>query len=285
MNTDSFKNRYEIIKKIGAGSFGEVYLAISKKNTIRKVAVKVIPIKSSNKNVIIQEVVSMYLLSEPKCNPYVACYYDSFIDKSKGIIVIEMEYINGPNVKIYTQPLRDTNNLNLLNLTGRKLLKSMLKGLKYIHSKHILHNDIKPSNIVVSKDRIPILVDLGISCFTEAAINKLCKNSGSECCKLTAGTSLYLPPEVLQDVRYPASDLWSLAATIYMVITGNNIWSINMKQSNIKLLTQVVKKIRLKILPNKLYTKDIKLNTIINSFLNYKISERMSIDEALKLLS
>lgn len=283
MNTDSLVNRYEIIKKIGEGSFGKIYLAISKKN-IRKVAIKVIPITSTNEKMITQEVVSLKILSEPKCNPYVACYYDSFIDRPKGVIVMEMEYIAGPNVNIYTQPLRNTNNTNLLNLTGSRLLKSMLKGLKYIHSKNIIHNDIKPSNIVVSKDRIPILVDLGISCFTQAAINEICKNAGYKCCKLTAGTSLYLPPEALQDIRYPASDLWSLAATIYMVVTGNNIWSINSKQANINILAQVVNKLGQGVLPNKLYTTDVKLNTIINSFLTYEISGRMSIDEALKFL-
>ena len=276
MNLDTFNNRYKIIGQIGKGAFGTVYLAISK-NTGTKVAVKVVPITSSNEDKILREVVALENLSRPVCNPYVICYYDHFIDRNTNEMVIEMEYVQGPTVLNYTQILRDTNNIPLLNLTGRRLLEAMLLALKYVHGRNIIHNDIKPSNIVVSDTKIPILVDFGISCFA----TDMCPE---KCCRESSGTSLYLPPESIKGVRYPSSDLWSLGSTVYTLVTGNNIWSINISQNPINLTRQVFDKFKNRVLPNKLNTDDMILNNIVNGFLVYNIHDRMSIDQALGML-
>ena len=259
------QSNYEIIKKIGSGSYGSVYLAYDIQNN-RNVAIKTISLANTN----INEINNLYKLSIPNCNPYVVCFYFSFITDNK--INIVTDYIDGPDVMVYTEPLRSFNNTALLIKTGKILLYTMLSALQYIHSKQIIHNDIKPSNIVVGSNRVPVLVDFGISC----DINK---------CNENGGTSLYLSPEVLHGIRTYKSDLWSLAATIYGVVTGNNIWSLNIYQYDARsLMNEVINLMSNKILPNRLSTGDEKLDYIVNNFLQYDPSLRLSINQALALL-
>ena len=165
----------------------------------------------------------------------------------------------------------------------------MLSGLKYIHSKNILHNDVKPSNIVVGGNKVPVLVDLGISCITQQAVNAICTTPYNkvigDCCNEMSGTSLYIPPEIIREVRYPSSDLWSLGSTVYEIVTGNNIWSLNVgSYSAVGLMAQVINNFNQNILPNKLQSGDYQLDTVVNSFLQYDPSVRMTIDQALAIL-
>ena len=288
MQQDSVDNRYTIIKNIGQGSYGTVKLAISKK-TGSQIAIKIIPLTEQNKTNVIQEILSLKKVSAPNCNVYVVCYYDSFVDPYTGSVVVEMEYIEGPNIMIYTHPARISGDLTLLYDTAKKFLIAMLNALKYIHSKNIIHNDVKPGNIVVGKNKVPVLVDLGISCIAQEAVNSICTTPYNkvigDCCKEMSGTSLYIPPETMYKVRYPQSDLWSLGSTAYEIITGNNIWSLDVTQfSPISLMGQVINRFNSGTLPNVLNTGDYQLDAVVNGFLKYDPSLRMSIDQALSIL-
>jgi len=273
MNNDSLTNRYEIIREIGKGGFGTVYLAISRR-TGNYVAIKTINVNQQNRPYVIKEIKALIDVSLPNCSPYVSCYIDSFYDPSRNQAVIEMEYIDGPTILRYVSPLRSQGNTEMLILTGKMLLLAMLLGLQYVHSKGMLHNDVKPDNIIVSSNNIPVLVDFGLSCFLN--------NQGY--CPEKGGTSIYIPPEAVTGERYPASDLWSLGATVYSVITGNNIWSLNTNQPPLNLARQVNNKIKNHVLPNQLNTGDVALDSVVNSFLSYNINDRMTIYEALKTL-
>ena len=211
--------------------------------------------------------------------------------KTIGSVLLESEN----DVKIYivmefNKPLLENKKINSkLNINAKQLLIAKLLGIKVIHQKGILTNDIKPSNIVVGAGNIPVLVDFGISCFVQEAIKNICTEPYNKiigpCCQESLGTPLYLPPEIMKNVRYPASDLWSLGATVYRIITGTNIWSLDIFQfSNINLVAQVVSKFTQGILPNQLNTGDQQLDTIVNSFLQYDPSFRMNIDQALIIL-
>lgn len=288
MQEDTVNNRYEIVKEVGRGAYGSVHEAISKK-TGAKVAIKIVPLTETNKKNLVQEILSLRKLSQPNCNPYVVCYYDSFYNAITNSIVIEMEYVHGVDLMTYTQPARSSRDLSLLYRTAKMSLIAMLNGIKYIHSKGLLHNDIKPGNIVVDENKVPILVDLGISCVTQEAVKSICtvpyNKVVGDCCQEMSGTSLYIPPEVLKDVRYPQSDLWSLGATIYELVTGTNIWGLDVfKFTPVNLMAQVIIKFTQGTLPNKLNTGDYQLDTIVNGFLKYDPLTRMSIDQALVLI-
>ena len=258
---------YQILREVGSGSYGRVYLAIDLRNN-KQVAIKTISLNDSSN----REVDDLNQLAYPNCHPYVVCYLNSFIANNSLNIVTD--YIEGPDVINYVQPLRLVNQRQTLYECGRILLKSMLLALQYIHSKGIIHNDIKPGNIMVSKDRVPILIDFGIAC------------RNFPVCKEMMGTSLYLPPEaILTETRYYASDLWSLAATVYEVITGTNIWSLNTYlHTPTQLMEEVIRRFQQGSLPNRLVTNDAVMDGIVNNFLQYDPFQRMSVNQALSLL-
>jgi serine/threonine-protein kinase len=288
MKQDYISNRYQLLRKIGTGGQGEVWLTKSK-HTGKEVAIKIIQLNPTNKNNTLQEISLLEAVSTPNCNPYVVCYYDSFYEPSTNIAVIEMEYVQGPNILEYTQPLRNSMNFPLLILTTKLFLKATLLGLKFIHNHNIIHNDIKPSNIIVNYNKVPVIVDFGISCIAQDAINAICTQSYNKvienCCISTAGTSIYLPPESIRNVRYSSSDLWSLGATAYQIVTGMDIWGLNVAAYDpLGLLKQVIDRFNGNINPYKLNSGDMILDTIVNSFLSYDPSSRMSINQALSLL-
>lgn len=258
---------YQILKEVGHGSYGRVYLAIDLRNN-QQVAIKTIPLNDSSN----REAQDLSQLAYPSCHPYVVCYFNSFIANNNLNIVTD--YIEGPDIINYVQPFRLINQRQTLYECGRVLLHTMLLALQYIHSKGIIHNDIKPGNIIVNKNRVPILIDFGIAC-----------RSFPQCQEMM-GTSLYLPPEaILTETRYYASDLWSLAATVYEVVTGTNIWSLNTYlHTPTQLMEEVIKRFQQGSLPNRLVTSDPVMDQIVNNFLQYDPFQRMSVNQALLLL-
>lgn len=287
-------NLYQIDKQIGKGGQGTVYLGRSLLDpTNRALAIKIIPLNPQTQTLALQEIAAIKTVSNPNCIPYVACAVDTFYDPTTNNAVIVMEYVNGPTIAEYVYPLRANPtpaNVNLLTIINKQLLRIMLVALRFIHNNNMLHNDIKPANIVVSQDKIPVLVDFGISCYVNQAVNQVCslpygKIIGN-CCNTNAGTSIFMPPEVLKNVRYPSSDSWSLGAMIYTLITGVNVWGINVRDYTVEsLMQEVVNKLQNGTIPNQLNSNDAALNTVVNSFLLLDPSQRMSLDEAYQILS
>ena len=88
---------------------------------------------------------------------------------------------------------------------------------------HVLHNDIKPHNIVIDKRRFPKLIDFGISCDTRGKNSTVCSHNGTrvDCCPGIYGTPQYGSPEMIMDnIKYPQSDIWSLGISFYNLATG-----------------------------------------------------------------
>ena len=89
---------------------------------------------------------------------------------------------------------------------GVRILRDIGEALSYLHGRHLVHNDIKPANILYSPDRGAVLCDFGLS--TPAAKAP----SGG-------GTPYYVPPEFIQrKLRGPASDVWALGVTMLYVL-------------------------------------------------------------------
>jgi len=288
MNIDTIPNRYNIYNQVGKGGHGTVLLASNKK-TNQIVAIKVIPITPHNKSSVEQEIKSLIVMSSKVCSPYIICYHDSFYDPNTNEGVIEMNYVQGNTAMEYTAPLRLTGNLPVLYQAGKALLNAMLLALQSVHSYGIIHNDIKPSNIVIGTNRVPVLTDFGISCHGQPSNSPVCtavyNKVVNNCCVNHAGTSLYIAPEYIKNIRYPESDLWSLGATIYHIVTGNNIWNLNLNYyDNTNLMVTVVQLISNITPPQKLQTGDYQLDTVVNGFLIYDPTSRMTINQAMKIL-
>ena len=268
-------NDYDLIKQIGKGSHGKVYKAVNF-YTNKLVAIKTINIRglpASKIDNIKTEIETMKKLSYPECNPFIVCYYDSQYNADDQEFVISMEYIEGKDMSQFLKH-RSKNDEEyyyyLLLIT-----RDIAMGLDYVHKKGILHNDIKPANIMIQKDTyIPKLIDFGLAC---NLIHD--KRYPSEYCLKPTGTPLYLAPEYFQSnkgFKLPASDMWSLGVTLYKTATGNDVYKA-------KTYADLVKEVKDFHIP-KLNTSNELLNTITNGLLRRNPNDRLKPYQIIELI-
>lgn len=294
MDDKYINDNYILIKQLGKGGFGSVFL-VKRKFDGKEVALKKIVVVGNDKafEKANMEVEMLKMISEDNCHPFISCYYDHHVDLANNVIYIEMEYIKGVTLNVYFKELlkkADKNNVNMVFDASYKIIKYITQALDYIHNLGILHNDIKPANIVIDENGYPNLVDFGVGCLTKKTSQEFCKNIAinsnepvnEKCCLGGGGTFVYMPPErILSGVRYPKSDVWSLGATLYAVFENELVWPQVTSKTTIKDLEMIM----LLSEPNKLDTSNLKLDTLINGMITKDINERLSTQQILDLLN
>ncbi|GAH09601.1 unnamed protein product, partial [marine sediment metagenome] len=152
-------------------------------------------------------------LSFPECNPFIICYYNSYYDPSTRQFLIEMEYIDGEDMFNFVLDSGEKNNSELHYYLLLLMTKDLAKGLKYIHSKNILHNDIKLENVMIDRNYVPRIIDFGLACHT------LFKEHLGQYCDSVGGTPDYIAPEFFKlKMRTPATDMWALGILLYIAV-------------------------------------------------------------------
>lgn len=193
---------YEILNQIGRGSYGSVYKAINRQ-TGDICAIKKIPTKHDI-SYLTNEIRIMDILD---CKNIVRCIASACTDREVSIV---MEYCCGGSVKDVMRQLNRT-------LTEEQIvviLKDVLNGLDYLHSKNRIHRDVKAANILLNDEGIAKLGDFGVS-------EPLDPSRTTNSCSII-GTLLWLPPEVagLKPDYSPVIDIWSLGITIIEMAEG-----------------------------------------------------------------
>lgn len=300
---------YIFIKQLGKGNFGTVNLV---KNGEDLIAVKYIALPENEKvrESMIREAENLKILSNP-CSPNVVCSYGSRV--IHNTLLIEMEYIDGVTFLNYFEKLYKNLDRDIYLKLCTAALTDITKGIKYIHSKGIIHRDIKPDNILITgKTTIQIqakIVDIGLGCnpitlcqnksvFTNISnqdiFDKENKGQETKCCKGGAGTFLYSAPEVIiQKISYYASDMFSLAATMYRIITLENIYPLHIstaEQLKEFMKTEEYPKLKISNTHNTLKTLNThnthnKLSLIVNNLLSRNFLLRYTADQVLELLN
>ncbi|XP_028940417.1 serine/threonine-protein kinase Nek5, partial [Antrostomus carolinensis] len=194
-------DKYEIIKKIGEGSFGKIFLAKGKVDNeqcvIKEINLTKMPVKekeASQKEVI--------LLAKMK-HANIVTFYTSLQEKNKLYIV--MEYCDGGDL------MKRINVQHGVLFDEDQILSWFVQislGLKHIHDKKILHRDVKAQNIFLSNNgKVAKLGDFGIA-------RQL--NSTMELAHTCVGTPYYLSPEICENRPYNnKTDIWSLGCVLY----------------------------------------------------------------------
>jgi len=98
--------------------------------------------------------------------------------------------------------------------TGNKYFKDICEGLKFLHGQNLIHRDLKPDNILISKKGVAKLSDFGITKKTENTYVSLSDRVNM------FGTFRYLPPEVMNGEKYNQKcDIWALGIIYYEMLT------------------------------------------------------------------
>lgn len=186
---------YEMCECIGKGSFGEVYKG-REIATGKDVALKLVDLEKADEeiDIIQREIKVMSQIS----NPYVVQYYSSLMKGSTLWIV--MEYMAAGSLK------------ELLDVVGpfpeeavATVLKSLCKGLDYVHKGHKLHRDIKAANILLSEQGEVKLADFGVAGQMTGTVRQ--RNT-------FVGSPFWMAPEVIQESLYDEkADIWSAGIT------------------------------------------------------------------------
>jgi len=203
MDTQSM-GRYKIIRKLGQGGSGVVYLARDA-YIQRQVALKISQgISSQSRKKLFLEAQSAGRLSHPN----ILAIHDTGLYKEFCYII--MEYVEGETLKKSCRPE------NLLPLDQCiEIIFKVASALHYAHQRGVIHRDIKPSNIMLDKHGTPKLTDFGI-----ARISQQDPEKG------IWGTPSYMSPEQLkEETTTHQSDIFSLGCVMYELLTGRRAFS------------------------------------------------------------
>ncbi|MFH1615236.1 MAG: serine/threonine-protein kinase [Planctomycetota bacterium] len=201
LDTDGFS----VIKRLGTGARTTIYLAIDEQ-TKEKVALKRCILEKPEDSRIFEQICTEYRVSKSFSHPYIRRCLKlvkrrSFLRVSE--VLLSMEYFDGV-------PLEEAPPVSLGDVL--LLFRMIATALNTMHEKGVIHCDIKPNNILISKDYAIKIIDLGQSCRVGTTKPRI------------QGTPDYIAPEqVLRQPLEQRTDIFNLGATMYWSITGRNI--------------------------------------------------------------
>ncbi|WP_181256759.1 serine/threonine-protein kinase [Merismopedia glauca] len=212
-------NRYRVIRELGAGGFGNTYLAedtqmpSSKKCVIKE-------LKPIHNNTQIYQLVQQRFQREAAiledlgdgC-PQIPNLYAYFTDNQQFYLI--QQWIEG---KTISQIVREQGTLS--ESTVRDILVNLLPVLDYVHSHRMIHRDIKPDNIMIRlQDNLPVLIDFGA---VRETMGTSLNSQGVTTTSIVIGTPGYMPGEQAAGKPVYSSDLYSLGLTAIYALTGRH---------------------------------------------------------------
>ena len=199
---------YQVVRQIGAGGMGVVYLGRDRKLN-RPVAIKKlrrdIGLNGREKSVFLQEA----RLSAALHHPFIVDIY-AIIEEGAEIYLV-FEYVDGQTL---LEHVHEHGPMDAAALSGP--LENICAALSYAHSRHVVHRDLKPSNIMLTSHGYAKVMDFGIARQVKDTASRLSAGSVD-----TSGTVPYMAPEQELgrfDIR---SDIFSLGVTLYELLTGD----------------------------------------------------------------
>lgn len=202
---------YRIVKELGRGGMGTVYLAIrDQAKGGGRVALKILSKGRDTKSALDRFNLESHVLAGLQ-HPNIARFLDSG-ESSDGRAYFVMEYVEGLNIDRYCDS-------NSLSLQGRiKIFSQVCDAVQYAHSNLVIHRDLKPQNIVVSRDGIPKLLDFGIAKLLNpdmASVDLVTETSQR------LMTPEYASPEQVRGEPVTTqSDVYSLGVLLYELLCG-----------------------------------------------------------------
>lgn len=206
--------RYEIVRKIGGGGMGAVYLASDNNlgGVLRAVKEMVqAHIEEDQQEKAINDFKRESMILSTLDHPSIPTIYDYFYDGDEGRFYLVMKYISGGDL---SSKLRAAPEGKIEELTVTEWAIQITDVLNYLHNQPstIVYRDLKPSNVMLDGNSSRVmLIDFGI------ARNI---NQKEEKGVTAVGTMGYAPPELFSGNVEPRSDIYSLGSTMFHLLTG-----------------------------------------------------------------
>lgn len=221
---------YRLIKPLGRGGMGAVYLAERADGEFRqKVAVKLIK-RGMDTDLVLRRFRHERQILADLNHPNIARLLDGGTT-SEGLPYFVMEYIDGQSILKYCDERK-------LSIKERlRLFLQICSAVKFAHQKTIIHRDIKPNNILVTTDGVAKLLDFGIAKILEA--ERASDTLGNPTSTIRMLTPDYASPEHAQGLPVTqVSDIYSLGILLYVLLTDQHPYrSKNRRSSEIEEIT------------------------------------------------
>ncbi|CAK9293603.1 unnamed protein product [Gordionus sp. m RMFG-2023] len=199
-------NNFNLINVIGKGAFGKVFLAESVATkelyALKAIQKSTLKLKKAFDRIRIEK----EIFEASRNHPFLVRFHTSIETPSKFIFALE--YINGGDLRHHLEKTG-----RLAEDAVRFYLSEIIVGLTFLHSKGIVHRDIKPDNVLIDKDGHIRITDFGLS-----------KNglNGNNKTRSLCGTPGYLAPEMFGGQGYGFSvDFYALGIMMYEMLSGN----------------------------------------------------------------
>lgn len=203
---------YLLLEPIGAGGMGKVFRA-EHRTMNRQVALKVLNSEISGRRDVLQQFYDEIRAVAQLMHPNIVTAFDAGSSGSTHYLV--MELVEG---EVLSQRIRQHGPLSMSEAVH--VLEQAVSALAYAHSLGIVHRDIKPSNMMLTKSGELKILDFGLAMFSKGIAVKAEKN-------MFLGTPEYMSPEQIENPNLVdgRSDLYSLGATLYYLLTGQPMFS------------------------------------------------------------
>jgi serine/threonine-protein kinase len=200
-------NRYRVVRKIGGGGFGYVYL-VEDTSVGEELVLKILNPQISMDDTMTRRFVQELKYTRRITHKNVIRLHD-FLEMG-GTHAISMEYFPGDSL---AKVLRGEGGVEWTR--GVRLAEQICEGLHAAHAQGIIHRDIKPPNILVGDDDTVKIVDFGLASMAQYSGSRLTKSG------ILIGTPYYMAPEQITGAEVGVhSDIYSLGALFFEMFTG-----------------------------------------------------------------
>jgi serine/threonine protein kinase len=204
--------KYKVLERLGAGGMGSVYLC-EHMLMKRRVAVKVLPAAKAEDRAALERFYREARAVAALDHPNIVRAYD--IDQDEKLHFLVMEHVDGASLQ---EIIKRTGPLEVLR--GAHYIRQAALGLQHAHeAANLVHRDIKPGNILVDRNGIVKILDMGLARFFNDDEDILTKKYDEN----VLGTADYLAPEQALDSHGVdiRADIYSLGCTFYFCLTGH----------------------------------------------------------------